>query len=178
MRTKQKAFTLAELIIVVAMLGALAAVAIPRMSFGLTAKYKAEATARKISASLRKCRQLAITNAKTNPSGFRLTMTGKSASKSIRLTRTSSSYSGYTITNLGTSEIVQTETINSAVSCTGASTFTFGPLGNRLTETNGLVVSASGKRCAISVVSATGMVKCTEKAITSLKKPKAIKPIM
>ncbi len=150
MSSKRKAFTLTELIIVVLMLGALSAVAIPRMSLGLSSKYNARSTARKLAGSLRKTRQLAIAGAASNSSGFRLTMSG------------SAPYSGYQITNLNTSSVVQTESIDSSVSCTGSSVFTFGPLGNRLTNTGGLTISASGKQYVITVVSATGMIKCVE----------------
>jgi len=74
----------------------------------------------------------------------------------------SSPYSGYQILNRDTSEVVDSYSIDSEISCTGGSSFKFGPLGNLLTGSDTQVtVSADGKTFVIIVTAATGMVKCT-----------------
>lgn len=146
---KQKGATLVELIIVVLMIGALAFVAIPRMNMGVVTKYKARTTAQKLASAIRKTRSLAISNAATNSTGFRLRMTGR---------RT---YTGFAIIDLSDNSTVETQSIDSDVTCTGARTFTFGPLGNRFVrERRMLSVSGNGKTVTITVTSTTGMVKC------------------
>ena len=75
----------------------------------------------------------------------------------------SAPYSGYEIVNLDDSAIVDSATVDADVSCTGGSTFDFGPLGNLLIGSdNQLIVSGGGKSFTISVMSATGTVKCAE----------------
>jgi Tfp pilus assembly protein FimT len=151
MAQKRTAYSLVELIIVVIFLGALAAIAVPRLNFSAITKQKADTTAWKIVTDLRRTRSLAISNAADNTAGFALNMTG------------SAPYSGYQIQNLNTSTVVDSHTIDSNINCTGSSQFKFGPLGNLLTGSgNQLVVSASGKTFTITLTSATGMVKCTE----------------
>jgi hypothetical protein len=73
----------------------------------------------------------------------------------------SGSYTGFRIVNVQTSAVVESDTIASGISCTGANDFVFGPLGNRTGDTDSLTVSGGGKTYVISVVSSTGMVKCT-----------------
>ena len=143
----KKAFTLAELIIVVALIGIMAIVAVPRLHFGAIRKKKAETVASKIATGLRLTRRLAITNAAENTDGYSLSMTG--------------SFTGYDITNLATSEVVDTYSIDSDVSCNGDAQFEFGPLGN-CTSGSTLDVSVQGKSFTITVNSVTGMVKNTE----------------
>lgn len=143
----KKAFTLAELIIVVALIGIMAVVAVPRLQFGAIRRKKAEAVTSKIATGLRLTRRLAITNAAENTDGYSLSMTG--------------SFTGYEITNLATSEVVDSYSIDSDVSCTGDSQFEFGPLGNCESGST-LDVSAPGKSFTITVNSVTGMVKSTE----------------
>lgn len=151
MARSKKAFSLAELIIVVAIIGIMALVAVPRLQFSAIRRKKAEATASKIVTALRLTRRLAITNAAENTDGYQLMMQGGGP------------YSGYEITNILTSEVVDTYSIDSDVGCTGDSTFKFGPLGNLLSSSGTSVdVSAQGKSFTITVNSATGMVKNTE----------------
>lgn len=144
-------FSLAELIIVVIIIGIMAFVAVPRLQFGGVRRKKAEITASKIVTDLRHTRLLAITNAAENTNGYRLTMQGGAP------------YSSYQITNLQTSEVVDTYSIDSEVSCMGDSQFSFGPLGNLLSGSGSTIsVSSEGKSFTITVISATGMVKNTE----------------
>ena len=147
---QKRAFTLVELVLVLLFLGILAFIAVPRLRFSVVSKQKADTTARKIVTDLRRTRSLAIFDAANNTAGFALNMTG-------------APYSGYEIVNLDTLEVVDSHTIDSGVDCTGGSQFEFGPLGNLSgTSDTQLVVSASEKPFTIDIVSATGMVKCTE----------------
>jgi len=150
MKTNAKAVTLVELLIVVLIISAFTFIAVPRMGIATIFKGKADTAASQIASAIRLCRTLAINNAATNQQGYSLTMTG------------SSSYSGFKIINLSTSSIVKTETFQNGITCTGANDFKFGPIGSRLGDTDSLSVSAGGKTYVISVISATGMVKCTQ----------------
>jgi len=60
---KRRAFSLVELMLIVAFLGVFAAIAIPRLDYAIVRRYKAEATAKKILTSLRLTRSLAISDA-------------------------------------------------------------------------------------------------------------------
>lgn len=147
MASGEKGVTLVELLIVVVLIGVMTFVAVPRMGFSLITGSKAQTNAQKIAAAIRYARSLAIADAATNNQGFSLNMTG-------------SPYTGFQIVNLKTSDVNETGSIASGVSCTGANDFRFGPLGNRLLDSDSLTVSAGGKTYTITVVSATGMVKC------------------
>jgi len=150
MKNKRKAVTLIELLIVVLIITAFAFIAIPRMGMANIFKGKADTAASTMASAIRYCRTLAIANAAVNQQGYRLDITGSGSSR------------GFQIVNLQTSQVVKTETLPEGVSCTGANDFRFGPLGNRLGDTDNLTVSAGGKSYVVSVVSATGMVKCSQ----------------
>lgn len=142
---------MAELLIVILILGIMAYIAVPRVQLATVHKKEADTTARKIITDLRRTRRLAISDAANNTDGYKLNMTGASP------------YSAYEIVNLDTSETVDTLAIDSDVSCTGGSTFEFGPLGNLKSGSDTqLTVAAQGKTFTIDIVSGTGAVKCTE----------------
>lgn len=148
---QKKAFTLTELIVIVLFVGICAFIAVPRMNLAVISKQKADGLSKKIVIDFRFTRRLAISNAANNTAGFALKMTG------------SSPYTGYEIENLDTSETVNSQTIDSSITCTGGSEFNFGPLGNLLTGSDTqLSVSASGKTFTITITSATGIIKCIE----------------
>ena len=65
-----------ELIVIMMLLGIMAAIAAPRFSTALIIKNKAGATARKIVTDLRRTRRLAISDAATNAKGFEMKMLG------------------------------------------------------------------------------------------------------
>ena len=150
MKKRRKAVTLIELLIVVLIISAFAFIAIPRMGMANIFKGKADTAASTIASAIRYCRTLAINNAAENQDGYSLNMTGTGSNR------------GFQIVNLQTGQIVKTKTLSEGVSCTGANDFQFGPLGNRLGDTDNITVSAGGKNYVVSVVSATGMVKCSQ----------------
>ena len=146
-----KGYSLVELIIVVIFVSVLAAIAIPRLNFSITTAKGAQATARKITTDLRRTRQLAISDAAGNTSGYQLQMNG------------SSPYSDYDIVNLDTSATVDSHEIDSGISCTNGSVFKFGPMGNLISGSDTqLDISGGNKSLTLTITSATGMIKCVE----------------
>ena len=151
MAKQKKAFSLVELILIVLFVGISAFIVVPRLNIAVISKQKVGGLAKKIVIDFRRARRLAISDAANNTAGFALKMTG------------SSPYTGYEIENLDTAVTVDSQTIDSSITCTGGTDFNFGPLGNLLTGSDTqLSVSASGKTFTITITSATGMIKCTE----------------
>lgn len=147
----RKAFSIIELLVVVIFLGIMAYIAITRTKTSLIDRYKSETLARKIITDLRLARNLAITDASRNTSGFAVQMAGTPP------------YQGYNVVNLSNNQIISSFTIDNKISCTGGGLFKFGPLGNLLSgSSNQLIVSAGGKIATINIISATGSVECTE----------------
>ena len=148
MTKKKNAHTLIELIVIVAILGALAFIVVPRLQLGTIYRKQADAVARKIVTDLRRTRQLAISDAATNTTGFSLNRTG----------------STYQIIDLSTGTVIPngTFTVDSQITCSGGTSFQFGPLGNLKTGSDSqLSVSADGITFTMSITPATGMVQCT-----------------
>ncbi|UCC22193.1 MAG: hypothetical protein JSW23_10415 [Planctomycetota bacterium] len=151
MTRHRRAFSLVELVLIVVILAVMTFIAVPKMQFATLRQQKADAAARKIATDLKLARRLAICNAATNVSGYAMRMTGASP------------YSSYDIVNLATSEVVDSYSIDSEVSCTGGTSFEFGPLGNLLVGSDTqLTVSSEGRSFTVTVVSATGAVKCID----------------
>ena len=146
----RKAYSLIELIIIVMFIGILAAISLPRIDFAIVSKQKVDTVAQKIVTDLRRTRRLAIAAAGTNSKGFEMKMTG------------SQPYSGYEIKSRDTHEIVDSLTIDSDISCTGDKKFRFGPMGNLTNTGFQLKVAAQGRSFTITIIPATGMVKCVE----------------
>jgi len=146
----KKAYSIVELLIVVLIVGALTFITVPRLQFGTLYRKQAHTVAKKIVTDLRRTRSLAISNAAHNSTGFKLVMVG------------STPYQSYSIVNNNTGATVDTQTIDSAITCTGGSVFSFGPLGNLLSGSDTqLTISSQGRTFTITIVSATGAVKCT-----------------
>lgn len=146
MEKKRNAYTLVELIIIVVILAVLALMAIPRLRVAALYRKQADTVARKIVTDLRRTRQLAISNAATNSTGFTLSRSG----------------STYEIIDDSNSTTVDSHTIAPQISCGGGTDFSFGPLGNLRASSTPLTVSAEGKTFTISVTPATGMIQCAE----------------
>ncbi len=146
----EKGFSFLELVLVVSIAVILLYIAVPRLKFDTLGRYKADTTARKIVTDLRRTRSMAISDAADNNQGYELRQTG--------------SPKGYEIINRDTSATVDSHTIdaNIGVTWTGGSGFVFGPLGNQLNATNKLTISAEGRTFDITVVQATGTVKCVK----------------
>jgi len=145
------AHTLVELIIVVLILAALTFIAVPRLNFATLYGKQAHTIAKRIVTDLRRTRTIAISNAATNPTGYRLRMVG------------SAPYASYQILNDANGATVDSQAIESPISCTGGSQFTFGPLGNLKTGGDAqLTISSGGKTYTITIIPATGIVECTQ----------------
>ena len=148
---RRTGYSLIELVIIVAFIGVIAAIAVPRLNFSAVSRQKAGTIAGKIVTDLRRTRRLAISDAAVNTAGFSLNMTGGEP------------YTGYEIENLQTSETVDSQAIDPDISCTGGGTFQFGPLGNlKASSDTQLVISDPGKTFTITIIAATGTVKCEE----------------
>jgi Tfp pilus assembly protein FimT len=144
------------MLVALAIMGVMAALVVPRLSYGLVRHKKAEVAAYKLMTDLRLTRSMAIRDAATNDKGYKLEMTG------------SAPYSGYTIKNYTTLVVVGTHTFESgvAVSCPGVKKFVYMPLGNLKNDESGtqITVTADGMtyRLTLDAVSATGSVKCVK----------------
>jgi Tfp pilus assembly protein FimT len=151
MTRNRRAFSLAELVLIVMILAVMAFVAVPRMQFATLRRQKADTSARKIATDLKLTRRLAVCNAAVNVNGYGLWMLGTSP------------YPFYRIRNLATNQFIDSYDIDADVACTGGSRFEFGPLGNLLAGSDTqLTVSAEGKSFTITIISATGAVKCID----------------
>jgi len=147
---KNRAFSLVELILTVVIVAIVSAVCLPRLNYAFISQKTAGTSAEMITSDIRRPRSLAIVNAATNTSGFTLNMIG------------SSPYHSYKIVDLSNSTTVDTITLDSAVGCTGGNSFPFGPLGNCTGTNTSLTVSSQGKSYTITIISATGIAKCTQ----------------
>jgi len=143
----EKGYTLAELVLVSAVISICAIIAIPRMNTDLLKKYKSQTAAKQIITDLRIARSLAIQSAAVNSSGFALQMIG------------SSPYRSYKLVNLATSIVLSSHDLDSSLQCTGGAIFNFGPLGNLKTGSDtSLIISGAGSTTTITITAATGMV--------------------
>ena len=148
---RKKGFSLLETIIVVLIIGALAVIAVPRLNMAVIARYKAETVAKKLVTDLRRVRGLAVSDAVNNTQGFRLRFLGPGP------------YTSYEIVNLNTSATIDSLAIDPEVIVSGsADEFDFGPFGNLTSTYTQITVSADGKTFTITIVRATGTVKCVE----------------
>jgi len=148
----REAFSLVELVLIVAIMLVLLAIAVPILPSGVLGKADAYGTARMIASDIRLTRRLAITNASQNSSGYALILTP------------SSPYQNYKIVDLSTGGTVgEVKAIPAGVICTGDNQFPFEPLGNlNLPSPPQLTFSKGGYQCTLSVTTATGRVVITK----------------
>ncbi len=140
------------LIILVLFLGILAAISVPKMTFFIISKQKAETFANQVVTDLRRTRRLAISDAATNTDGYEVNMTGVGP------------YTGYEIVNLKTSTTITNGTfsIDSDITCNGGASFQFGPLGNRKPGSGTQLTVTDGVKTFTIDITLIGMVKCVE----------------
>jgi prepilin-type N-terminal cleavage/methylation domain-containing protein len=143
-------FSLIEMLVVVLLIGILTVVAVPRFNLASVYTKRDEAFVRKLLVDLRKTRQMAIANAADNPNGFQLRINV-------------SSPKGYEIRNTQTSQVIETFPVDSRITFSGTTQFSFTPLGALNPSTNvQLTVAGEGKTWVFDVYGYTGSVKCTE----------------
>jgi Tfp pilus assembly protein PilE len=148
---RRNGFSIVETLMVVVFIGILAFITVPKLNLAVISRYKADATAKKIVTDFRRVRGLAISNAANNTLGFSLRLLGPGP------------YTGYEIVNLDTAATVDSHTIDPQVAVTGtANEFDFGPLGNLTSTYTQITVSAEGKTFTITIIRATGAIKCVE----------------
>jgi Tfp pilus assembly protein FimT len=147
-------FTVAELLIIILILGAVTYIAVPRLQWGAVHYLEAKTVARKLVTDLRRTRSLALRDGATNTQGFALRMAG------------SAPYASYEIMDLSNDDVIDTHTIDNGhveVSSSGGRTFQFGPLGNLVGGSGTqLTVAGNGQSFILTLVPATGSVFCTE----------------
>jgi len=154
-----------ELLLVLALLGLLAAATAPRIRMTAVDRQTARSVARQITADLRYARQLALTDAGSNTRGYDLIMEG------------SGSFTGYSICNRQSGKILQAAPISSNIQCTGGQIFSFGPMGNLLAgSATELQAGAGDETYSITVIPATGSVLCQKKEVKIKEKEKPKKP--
>jgi len=131
-----KAFTLIEVILVVAILGITASFIIPRLDLDVLGKLDVQTHSARFANSLRVARSMAIMHASTNSSGYK-----------VKLSNTSP-YNAYQIINgantMPSKEIV---TLPSALSCTGVSEISFNGLGNSTAGSSQVVQFSESGTC-------------------------------
>jgi prepilin-type N-terminal cleavage/methylation domain-containing protein len=149
MAGQRTGYSLAEMIVVVLIIGALAFIAVPRLNLAALYHKQAHTVAKTIVTDLRRTRTLAIVNAATNQNGFTLRIDGSSY-----LIIDNNTPGGATVPN-------SQQTIPPQVHFDGGPDFTFGPLGNLTSSKTQLKVSAEGREYILTIISATGIVECT-----------------
>jgi type II secretory pathway pseudopilin PulG len=141
---------MAEMLLVVIIIGILTAVAVPRFSMATVHTKQDEALIHKLTGDLRKTRMMAIANAADNSSGFQLRI-NTSLPKS------------YEIRNLQTNQTVETFPVDSRTTFSGTTQFSFTTLGAlNPTASVQLTVTGASKSWLFDVYGYTGSVKCTE----------------
>lgn len=143
---RRRGYTLTELMLVVLILGVMAMISIPRLPFAAVRMTQANSVARQLVTDLRRTRSLAIRDAATNSSGYRMSVTSEQ----------------YSIQDLSSSEVLETHDFPGQVTVLGG-TYSFGPLGNLLTGSDSeMTVSSEGRVFTLSLIAATGSVQWTE----------------
>ncbi|MCK4752802.1 MAG: prepilin-type N-terminal cleavage/methylation domain-containing protein [Planctomycetes bacterium] len=143
----KKAFSLIELVLIVALLAILFSIAIPRMGWDTMGKVQGETAAKQFSDYLKLAKLLAITNASTNGSGYKVVCTVD--------------FSSYRIVNADTSADVKGPIyMPNGVVCTGDTEFQFTPLGE-LTAGSGTLTLQFTKEGDTTTVTVTQIGRIT-----------------
>jgi type II secretory pathway pseudopilin PulG len=138
-------FTLLELVLVVALIGILALLAVPRFAGDAMKRSAVRAAGREITAELRLARSRAVSEAIANPVGYAVRMTGGPP------------YTGYETVNLLTTTVIENHSLPAGVLSSGDDAFSFTPLGSLAVGSGtSLSLSAGGEQYTITLVSATG----------------------
>jgi type II secretory pathway pseudopilin PulG len=141
---------MAEMLLVVIIIGVLAAVAVPRFSMATIHTKQDEALVRKLTTDLRKTRMMAIANAADNSSGFQLRIN-------------TSSPKSYEIRNLQTNQTVESFPVDSRITFSGTTQFSFTTLGSLNPATSvQMTVTGQNKVWVFDIYGYTASVKCTE----------------
>jgi prepilin-type N-terminal cleavage/methylation domain-containing protein len=151
MAGQRTGYSLAEMLVVVLIIGALTFIAVPRLNFAALYRKQAHVVAKQIVTDLRRTRTMAISRAATNQTGFTLRIDGSSY-----LIIDNNTPAGETVPN-------SQQTIPTQVSYEGGPDFSFGPLGNLTSSGTQLKVhdEAEGRTYTITIISGTGIVECT-----------------
>ncbi|MFH1613913.1 MAG: prepilin-type N-terminal cleavage/methylation domain-containing protein [Planctomycetota bacterium] len=151
MNGKRKGLSLPELLLVALIVGIMAAIGIVALQIATVNKMQADSVGRLLATNLRMTRQFAITDAAVNVQGYALKMAG------------TTHYYGYQIIDLSDKSIVDSQTIDPKIICTGDSIFKFGPLGNLLSGSGTQLQLVSGSKIyTITIISGTGAVEFSE----------------
>jgi prepilin-type N-terminal cleavage/methylation domain-containing protein len=145
-----RGFSMAEMLLVVIIIGILTAVAVPRFSMATVRTKQDDALIHKLTVDLRKTRMMAIAGGADNSDGFQLRIN-------------TSSPKSYEIRNLKTSQTVETFPVDSRVTFSGTTQFSFTPLGalNPAASVQ-LTVTGENKSWLFDIYGYTGSVKCTK----------------
>jgi type II secretory pathway pseudopilin PulG len=139
-----------EMLLIVIIIGVLTVVTVPHFSMSSVFVKQDEAFVRKLTAGLRKTRMMAIANGADNSSGFQLRIN-------------TSSPKSYEIRNLQTSAAVETFPIDSRITFSGTTQFSFTPLGTLNPATTvQLTITGTNKTWVLDIYGYTGAVKVTE----------------
>ena len=142
-------FTAIELILVVAILGIMASIVIPRMGWATMGKVQAETAARQFANYLKLARSLAVTHASSNDKGY-----------ALELSPVGGPFTSYEIEDGDTGATVKGPiTISTGVICTGDAKFKITPLGQL--QTGAALTVQFLKAGDTSVVSVTAIGRIT-----------------
>lgn len=150
---RRNGHSLMELLVVVAVFGLLAAVAIPRLRFRVVDQRKVDAAVHKLIADLQRTQSLALRDAATNNTGYTLRMPPPSP------------HTEYYIRDVHNWVIVYEADIDPSITVTTGhlERFRFTPFGDMDEGFNSHIdLSGDGKSYRITFVKATGQVICTE----------------
>ena len=142
-----KGFTLVELLFVIALLGIMASIVVPRMGWGTMGIVQSKTASREFANYLKLARSLAVTNASSNADGYTIDLLP------------SDPYTSYEVKNEETDVTVKGPiTIPTGVSCTGDATFNFTPLGQLNGGATKTVVFSKGGDTSTVTVTAIGRI--------------------